>query len=143
MPLLRYFLFVGGALVGLLLLANAFLPQVPTAEVTSTSTANDLPTIRIRSAQKWPRRVVIDTSLPTIIPPQSAAPEPAVPAATAAVPAHVKPAEAYAQLAAAAPKKDEPKPRRKHRIARRKAAPPMVMVAQQRPFGFGFFGSSW
>jgi hypothetical protein len=141
MPLLRYFVFVGGALVGLLLLSNALLPQVPTAEATSTSTANDLPMIRIHSAQKWPRRVVIDTSLPTIIPPQTAAAESAVPVATAAVPAHVKPAEAYAQLTEAAPKKAEPKPRRKHRMARRRAAPPMVMVAQQRPFGF--FGTGW
>jgi hypothetical protein len=141
MPLLRYFVFVGGALVGLLLLSNALLPQLPTAEATSTSTANDLPMIRIHSAQKWPRRVVIDTSLPTIIPPQTAAAEPATPVATAAVPAHAKPAEAYAQLTAAAPKKPEVKPRRKHRVARRQAAPRMVMVAQQRPFGF--FGMGW
>jgi hypothetical protein len=61
MPVARYFLFVGGALLALLLAFNAFLPQE--AAVAS----NDVPTIdktvvRIRSDQKPPERVVYDTS---------------------------------------------------------------------------------
>ena len=68
MPVARYFLFVGGALLALLLAIDAFLPQQ--AAVAS----NDVPTIdktvvRIRSDQKPPERVVYDTSLPTIVPP--------------------------------------------------------------------------
>ena len=86
MPLLRYFVFVGGALVALLFLSNAVLPKPPVAEVTNT--ANELPMIRIHSAQKWPQRVVIDTSLPTIVPTQTARAEPDTPAtAVADVPA--------------------------------------------------------
>ena len=45
MPLLRYFVFVGGALVALLLVSNAVLPKLPVAEVTNT--ASELPMIRI------------------------------------------------------------------------------------------------
>ena len=70
MPLLRYFVFVGGALVALLFLSNAVLPKLPVAEVANT--ASELPMIRIHSARKWPQRVVIDTSLPTIVPTQTA-----------------------------------------------------------------------
>ncbi len=82
MPLLRYFVFVGGALVALLFLSNAVLPKPPVAEVTNT--ASELPMIRIHSAQKWPQRVVIDTSLPTIVPTQTATAEPDTPATTVA-----------------------------------------------------------
>jgi hypothetical protein len=141
MPLLRYFVFVGGALAALLLLSNAVLPKPPVAEVTNT--ASELPMIRIHSAQKWPQRVVIDTSLPTIVPTQTATAEPVTPATTVAdVPAQAGTRDAYAQLTTAVSKKPEPKPRRKHRVARRQMAPPIVVVAQQRPFNF-FASNSW
>ena len=144
MPLLRYFVFVGGALVALLFFSNAVLPKPPVAEVTNT--ANELPMIRIRSAQKWPQRVVIDTSLPTIVPTQTARAEPDTPAtAVADVPAQAgtrDARDAYAQLTTPVSKKPEPKPRRKHRVARRQMAPPIVVVAQQRPFNF-FASNNW
>jgi hypothetical protein len=99
--------------------------------------------IRIHSARKWPQRVVIDTSLPTIVPAQTAAAEPDTPAMRVAdVPAQAGTRDAYAQLTAPEPKKPEPKPRRKHRMARRQAAPPTMVAAQQRPFNF-FASNSW
>ena len=48
MPILRYFIFVGGALLALLFAANFALPQAPVAKGIVTS-SNDVPPIRIRS----------------------------------------------------------------------------------------------
>lgn len=67
MPLMRYFVFVGGALLALLLIANACLPAFPATGVRS-AVASDLSVIRIHSDRKWPERVVFDTSRPTITP---------------------------------------------------------------------------
>lgn len=139
MPLLRYFVFVGGALVALLFVSNAVLPKPPVAEVATTP--NELPMIRIHSAMKWPQRVVIDTSLPTIIPTQTARAELDTSATVADVPAPTGTRDAYAKLTAPQPKQMEPTPRRKHRVARRPMAPPTV-IAQQRPFNF-FASNSW
>jgi len=61
MPLLRYFLFVGGSLLALLFVVNAAYPTVPLPD-TLTSAA-DLPPIRIHSERKLPDRVVFDTSV--------------------------------------------------------------------------------
>jgi hypothetical protein len=60
MPLLRYFIFVGGSLLALLLVVNATLPTEPLQE-TPTS-GSDLPPVRIHSDRKLPDRVVFDTS---------------------------------------------------------------------------------
>jgi hypothetical protein len=69
MPLLRYFLFVGGTLIALLLVANVALPTAPLPE--NPASASGLPPIRIHSERKWPERVVIDTSV--VLPTQAAA----------------------------------------------------------------------
>jgi hypothetical protein len=139
MLMLRYFLFVGGALVGLLLLSNVVLPQPPAAAVTNT--ASELPAIRIQSERKWPQRVVIDTSLPTIVPAQAAAKAPVAPkVADVSVPAGGR--DSFAQLTTPEPAKSELKPHRKHRTARRQPGPRPVMLAQQRPFSF-FASNSW
>ena len=66
MPLVRYFGFVGTGLVLLLVGLDWCFPQ-PTAE--SPGSVSNGPTIRIASAEQLPERVVIDTSLPTIVPP--------------------------------------------------------------------------
>jgi len=62
MPILRYFIFVGGSLLALILVANAALPSAPVPE--GLTSGGDLPPIRIRSERKLPERVVIDTSVP-------------------------------------------------------------------------------
>ena len=70
MPVVRYFLFVGGALMALLFIADACLPKLPAAEPSAVAgdAASDLSVIRIHSDRKWPERVEFDTSQPTIIP---------------------------------------------------------------------------
>jgi hypothetical protein len=60
MPLLRYFIFVGGSLLALLFVVSATLPEEPLQE-TPTS-GSDLPPARIHSDRKLPDRVVFDTS---------------------------------------------------------------------------------
>ena len=141
MPLLRYFVFVGGALLALLLVSNAYFPKPPVAEVAATP--NELPMIRIHSAMKWPQRVVIDTSLPTIIPTQTARAERDTSATVADVAAPHRDTRCTLsrKLTAPQPKQMEPTPRRKHRVARRPMAPP-TLIAQQRPFNF-FASNSW
>jgi hypothetical protein len=154
MPVLRYFLFVGGALLALLLGANALLPQVPGAD--SLASSVDLPTIRINSDRKWPERVVFDTGQPTTAPVTIARVDVpvAAPAVTLASPkARVR--EAFAQLplseqipavAPVEPKKLVVKPQPKRKLA--KARPvqqpiqqPVMLVAQQPHFGL--FGNTW
>ena len=69
MPLIRYFSFVGSALLLLLVGLNWYLPQ-PVVEPVRAIT--DKPVIRISSIDKLPDQVVFDTSLPTIVPPPTA-----------------------------------------------------------------------
>jgi hypothetical protein len=155
MPLARYFLLVGGILLALIFVSDLYLPKSPVAEPAADV---DRQVIRIHSDRKWPERIVLDTSLPTITPaPAQAvasvaptpapAPAPALPAEDAAK-ARVR--ESFAQLSPASHsrhvhvaelRKPEAKPQRKHRIARRRLGPAPVMLAQQPQFGF--FGNSW
>lgn len=67
MPLMKYFGFVGSALVLLLIGISWCFPQ----PAEPLSDGNDRPAIRIASAEQLPERIVIDTSLPTIVPPPS------------------------------------------------------------------------
>ncbi len=70
MPLARYFFFVGSLLLAMIFVADwCFLPDSPQ---TFREAKVDKSIIRIKSAHKWPERIVIDTSLPTIVPPPSA-----------------------------------------------------------------------
>ncbi len=134
MPLARYFLLVGGVLLALLFVVDAVLPKLPVVERTDT----------IHSDRKWPERVVFDTSIPTIIPPQTAKAEAVVPAPApvADVSAKVRVREAFAQFVPPDPKKPEPKLQRKRKIAKIRVAPPVVLVAQQPRFGF-FDNGTW
>ena len=166
MPVLRYFLYVGGALLTLLLVFNAVLPQAPATN--SLTSSAETPAIRIHSDRKWPEPVVFDTSQPTIalapvtVAKADAAPAvtqaPVNPAVTVASPkARVR--EAFAQLplseqippVAPEAKKPEIKPQPRHKVARARPArepqQPMMMqqptmrVAQQPHFGL--FGNTW
>jgi hypothetical protein len=68
MPLMKYFVFVGSALVLLLLAMNWLLPE-STAEPVYSSIGR--PVIRISSIETLPERVVFDTSMPYMPPPSS------------------------------------------------------------------------
>ena len=141
MPVVRYFLFVGGVLLALLLALDAFAPQ-QVAVASNTAPGVDKTVVRIRSDQKLPERVVYDTSLPTIVPPAAAvqaAAAPVVPNAEATAQARVR--DTFAQFVPAESKKLEPQVQRKRKVAKVRANPP-VRVAQQSPFGF-FGGPGW
>jgi len=148
MPLARYFLFVGGTLLALLFIVAAAVPTVQVADTDSTDKGFDKPVIRIHSDRKWPERVVFDTSLPTIVPAQTAkaeaiAPPPPAPTPVAEASAKARVREAFAQFVPPDAKKAEPKPQRKRiKIAKRRVAPPTVVVAQQPRYGF-FANNSW
>lgn len=68
MPIARYFMVVGSALVVLLLITSRFLREPPPI-FPYRSGIIDRTTIRINSARKWPEKIVIDTSQPTFSPP--------------------------------------------------------------------------
>ena len=155
MPLARYFLWVGGALLALLFMVSAEMPTVPAEQVTNT--AAELPMIRIHTDRKWPERVVFDTSVPAVAGPAAliaksgtGAPVPlnmsdnAAPDTTGRVreafaqlqPPEAEPTTQAKQLQTADPKKPELKRPVKRKVARRHMAPPTMMIAQQPPFGF-------
>jgi len=156
MPLLRYFVGFGGALLALMLLANAYLPT-PEAPPQQQTNGIDKSTIRIASRQKGPERVEIDASLPTIVPSvdvaqaqiQSTRTAERQPATEAAKTAETR--DAYAEMpatpakhvAAATPKK--PKVRTARMDAQRRAAQPtrFAMRAQQQPSLFANFFGGW
>jgi hypothetical protein len=133
MPLARYFFFVGGVLLALLFISDAYLPKLRVADSTNT----DLPVIRIHSDRKWPERVVYDTALPTIKPAEIADMEVnfPVPAAVADVFAKAPMREAFAQLQQS-DSKQRPMLQRKRKIAARRVAPPIIKVAQRSQFSF-------
>ena len=149
MPVARYFLFVGGVLLALLLAIDAFVPQ-QTVVASQAAPSVDKTVVRIRSDQKLPERVVYDTNLPTIVPSQVAV-APSAPAAAPALAdatAQARVRETFAQFVPAEAKKAEPQAQRKRKVAKSRPAAPMqfaqpqMRVAQQSQFGF-FGGPRW
>ncbi len=150
MPLLRYFVFVGGALLALLFVSNALVPKAPD-EVRADSEF-DKSTIRIQSERKWPARVVFDTNQPTIIPAPAATTTASVqaPAAVADVSSKARMREAFAQLPPPGatraqlsdPRKPEKPAPQKRKVAKRHVAPPVMLVAQQPQFSL-FGNNTW
>ena len=68
MPIARYFILVGGALAALLFISGWVLPTPP-AMFAEQSVALERAVIRIKSAHKWPEKVILDTSQLIITPP--------------------------------------------------------------------------
>ncbi len=154
MPLVRYFFFVGAALLALLFIADEYLPKLPGAE--RRAAVADVSVIRIHSDRKWPERVVFDTTVPMITPAATATVEakasaPAnvadVSAKAADVSAKVRVRDVFAQLPLsyqlqpADSRKREPKLQSKRKtVARSHVNPPMMLVAQQPRIGL--FGNT-
>jgi hypothetical protein len=67
-PIARYFVVLGGTLAALLSIADWWLPTPP-ARFADQPQAPERAIIRIKSAHKWPEKIVLDTSQPTIAPP--------------------------------------------------------------------------
>ena len=156
MPLLRYFVFVGGVLLALLFISDAVLPKQPLPGYLNVA-SSDQPTVRIHSERKWPERIVFDTSLPTVKPAVMAEAQPA-PQAAPAPKARVR--EAFAQFTPPVSKTDvkteaatdvkpdqavaktvEAKPQPKRKVAKARPSRPLILVAQQ-PHA-GLFDSTW
>ena len=108
MPLLRYFTFVGGALLALLFVMSSYFPETETINHSDVAR----PVIRIVSDRVGPQRVDIDTRVQTAVVPTS------VPEILQQAPARVAEAQLSAPLPtpAAAPVKIE---RKKTRVAKR------------------------
>ena len=68
MPIARYFILVGGTLAALLFIAGWYFPASPEM-FSNQTTVFDKTMIRIRSEHKWPEKIVLDTSQPTMMPP--------------------------------------------------------------------------
>lgn len=140
MPLCRYFVFVGGLLLALLLLIDRYAPQTA---IEATAPSVDRAAIRIHSAHKWPSAVVFDTTQPTVAPVLPALAEVA-PAGSA--PGSTREAIAMARdsdvtpAAVAAPRTQAKRVRHATRVARTPAA----RVASYDAFAFRpFFQSGW
>jgi hypothetical protein len=139
MPVLRYFVFVGGALLALLFVANAYAPPQPVAAKAEAVVATENPTLRIRSDRKWPKAIVFDTTQPTIVPPVLKA------EANVQAPAEMSPKarvrETFAQFVPVEPK-PVPKLQPKRKIVKYNAGSRMAQVAQPTRFG-GFGNNIW
>ncbi|MBR0827247.1 hypothetical protein JQ596_17115 [Bradyrhizobium manausense] len=146
MPLTRYFLVVGTALLALLLLANACLPTPPLSERAESNQV----VIRIHADPKWPERVDYDTNAPTIRPQPTASTEDHTsdpPTTTAHVPAAAR--EAFAQLQPSNAVQTRPPETRKREAklhqrkpAKRRMAPQEFFMARQARFDW-FGHGAW
>jgi len=129
MPLLRYFAFVGSALLALLFIVTWYLPP-PSAEAERADADRSI--IRIHSQHKWPEAVVIDTTLPTIVPP----PAPVVAEAPAAAAKPAREAFALATEMPAVKPAVAVKPVKHHARRSKVARAPAGPVESYEPFGF-------
>jgi hypothetical protein len=107
----RYIAFVGSLLLAILFMANWYLPMAPTQSVTGREAE---PIIRIKSDQKWPERIVFDTSAPTIVPEK--------PSVVADAPVTNPPREAFARLDEQVPEVSKTPPVRTERKVAKRAA---------------------
>ena len=164
MPVVRYFLFVGGVLLALLFVIGSYAPQLPV--VTAANMDSDKPLIRINSERKWPEAVVFDTSHPSVVAPAVTVAV-NVPAPNADTSANTRVQDAYAQFQPSDPKQKQVsppaakpppaakmaqlKPQPKRKVAKNRVGSPMMIAAQQ-PQGlfqqpqlrFGFFtNNTW
>jgi hypothetical protein len=138
MPVARYFICVGSLLLALLFFLDRNDPSAapaPRAEV-------DRSILRIKSAQRWPERIVFDTSTP---PPTALLAVPVVAARVTAAPdSGLRQALAMVPTVASAVEPavaGKPPPRvRRSRLARHRMAPVASFrqadVREASPFGF-------
>jgi hypothetical protein len=134
-PLFRYFMVVGGLLVSILFVADAYLP---TTRIDPDSKSAPKPTILIASSIKWPERIVYDTNLPTTLA--------LVPEESAVVPSPPPPAlNSMAQLITPTPPRAAAHPyivkKKRVKIARRVYGPRFVF--NQNGWHPDSFGAWW
>jgi hypothetical protein len=134
----RYFLFVGGALMALLVAFDALAPKASANNTTQAQAAAsvDKSTLRIQSNQKWPEKIVFDTTQPTIVPKAAPAPQVALagPEPAPEISAQARVRETFAQFVPVEPKKAETPAQRKRKVAKARHSQPMRFA--QQPYGF-------
>ena len=127
MPLARYIAWVGTSLLALLFVANWFLPQ---ALAEPTGDEINRPIIRIASVQQLPERIVIDTSLPTIVPPP-------IPVSPPTLVAEARPSEADPPSPRNAVERAKPKAKKKQvnqlAVARQPLVEPAPAIVSNSP----------
>ena len=113
-PVARYFLLVGSVLLAMLFIADWSLPDAPQSFTRDARVDKSI--IRIKSAHRWPEKIVYDTSLPTIVPQASPT--------SAELPMLKQPRDSIAQLIAPLPPLTKsPAQTKTKRIAVRKPSP--------------------
>ena len=132
MPLGRYFIFVGGVLLTLLFAADWYM-QAPALQLAHADVDRG---IRIQSRHRWPERIVIDTTLPTIMPASATVAD----LPPAAPPQSSSPQEAFALAAPEAPQARLPSSSSGRKpVQKRRAKTPRGIadpVARDAPDGF-------
>jgi hypothetical protein len=130
MPVGRYFIFVGSVLLTLLFVADWYMPKLPLQPALADVDRG----IRVQSRYRWPERIVIDTSLPTIVPASAMAAD----LPPAAPPQARPPRDAFALAAPEAPQARPPpssggrKPVQRWRAKTRGVADPVARHAPDR-----------
>jgi len=132
MPLMRYFMFMGGILLGLLFWTDWYFPK-PAAAVTADDV--DRSVIRIHSSHRWPSAVRFDTSapMPRVAAATVAEAEPETPAAMPEK--SVK--QAYAYAPPPSPKTVE-RPHRRKAVSRPPARDTRRWYASTQPNWFSW-----
>ena len=145
MPLARYFLFVGGGLMALLFAFDFFSPRAVAESGIQSAGTIDKSTLRIRSEQKWPERIVFDTTQPTVAPtaaqtqaaPTAQAAAVAVPEAAPEITPKARVRETFAQFVPIQPKKADTAVAKKRKTAKSQGQP--MRIARYSYFGI----STW
>ncbi len=140
MPTIRYFVFVGGLLLGLLFAADRYLP----APIETAAAADpDRTTIRISSARSLPEKIVFDTRPRTDVPKVTQAdpipeePQEQIRQALAAMPAAPS-AEIKHEPSARVSAGARPRPKRSAQLSRR-ASERRLAFDRHDPFAGGWW----
>ncbi len=133
MPLVRYFLVMGGILLGLLLWTDWYFPK-PTVAAAAGGDI-DRSVIRIHSSHRWPSAVRFDTGMPMPRSPATAAAEPAPQSPAMTQAASPKQAYAYAPPPAA---KTVEKPHRRRPVSRPSSRDTRRWYASTQPGWFSW-----
>ncbi|MEH2513222.1 hypothetical protein V1291_004576 [Nitrobacteraceae bacterium AZCC 1564] len=144
MPVFRYFLYVGAALIAMFFVIDAYAPK-PEAPMQANAPGFDHTTIRITSNRVAEDPIIYDTSQPTIVPPPTQLAETKPVERTDASATKDARVEAMAQIDTSpkpAASKSKPKPRKiaRHEYPRQRYAQRQTAWAQPSFFP-NFFGS--
>ncbi|WP_156918140.1 hypothetical protein [Bradyrhizobium sp. Cp5.3] len=134
MPLIRYFIFTGGVLLALLFLVDRYMGS---PENVAVQVGQD-PVVRIHSAQRWPEKIVFDTSAPRVPPPDVAvAAAPSAPAPDTQ--GGTRQAFAMAEQSAGEPKRAAPPTPNKHVAQQHRRHPAPRTMPRDQPMLYGQF----